>query len=317
MNQRKIKIDLKLIFSEGKDNSRGTEFITTCPWCGKEKHFYVNKENLKFNCKKCSVRGNIFSLLKKVNKMYLLDGMSINTNIDKIKSINELNEQEEILTISEERDVLLPVGSKLALNNNYLLEERKLTNLDIIKYDIRVTNLSYNFKNYVIFPIYQGEKIKAFVSRYASKNIPERKLRYNNSKNKLSKFLYGLDELHSSDFVFIVEGIFDKISLDKKFVLLGMKNYKTVCSFGKKISSEQINLLRIKGIKKVGLLFDRDAIKESKENSNKLEKYFDVYVYFSIKKDIDLCSLEETEKIINNPYSVYGFFVNQIDSIFK
>lgn len=55
----------------------GVEFVTkqenerigTCPFCGKDKHFYANITSGQFSCKHCGEEGNTFSFLKKYSKM--------------------------------------------------------------------------------------------------------------------------------------------------------------------------------------------------------------------------------------------------------
>lgn len=44
-----------------------TQVIGDCPFCKKEKHFYVNYEKLLWDCKVCSTSGNIESFLEKIN----------------------------------------------------------------------------------------------------------------------------------------------------------------------------------------------------------------------------------------------------------
>lgn len=42
---------------------KGTQGISDCPLCGKPEHFFVNKINGMFDCKRCLAKGNIFSFL--------------------------------------------------------------------------------------------------------------------------------------------------------------------------------------------------------------------------------------------------------------
>jgi hypothetical protein len=46
-------------FREEKDS----EILADCPFCGKEKHFYINKENALFDCKRCIAEGNYTDFL--------------------------------------------------------------------------------------------------------------------------------------------------------------------------------------------------------------------------------------------------------------
>ncbi len=45
-----------------------TQAIGDCPFCGKEKHFYINWEKLLWDCKVCSEKGNAQIFLEKINE---------------------------------------------------------------------------------------------------------------------------------------------------------------------------------------------------------------------------------------------------------
>ncbi len=46
----------------------GTQVSGDCPFCDKEKHFYVNWEKLLWDCKICGEKGNLQSFLNKINE---------------------------------------------------------------------------------------------------------------------------------------------------------------------------------------------------------------------------------------------------------
>lgn len=72
---------------------------------------------------------------------------------------------------------------------------------------------------------------------------------------------------------------------------------KCVCTFGKKISKEQINKLLRKNVTNVILLYDFDAIKETKKYGIELEEYFVTHITYTTNKDIDECTKQEALKI--------------------
>lgn len=45
-----------------------SQVVGDCPFCNKEKHFYINFESLLWDCKVCSTSGNIQSFLEKINE---------------------------------------------------------------------------------------------------------------------------------------------------------------------------------------------------------------------------------------------------------
>jgi hypothetical protein len=52
--------------------STETELISTCPFCGKEGHFYINKKEGLFNCKRCGKSGNAHTFLHFLHDQCLL-----------------------------------------------------------------------------------------------------------------------------------------------------------------------------------------------------------------------------------------------------
>lgn len=54
------------IFGIEFNGSLGTQEIGTCVFCGKERHFYVNRNNGAWDCKKCGLAGGVQTFLKHV-----------------------------------------------------------------------------------------------------------------------------------------------------------------------------------------------------------------------------------------------------------
>lgn len=307
--------DLRSILHIDKETRSG-QYIGTCPYCGKEKHFYINKKTQAWDCKKCGVTGSIYKLLKKLDKLYLAGDKSVEIT-DTIKSIRQIYQDivDENVNIKELPEKKLPIGFKLCKENKYL-KGRGITNEDCIRYNIGQTNIISKYKDYIILPIYDSKVIRGYVGRYANKVVPENKLRYNNSINtNFAELLYGYDDIieDETDTVIIVEGIFDKISCDKKLCLFDDNSVRCVCTFGKKISDVQINKLMIKGVSNIILSFDYDALREIKQYGLELQKNFNTFVAISTnKKDIDECTQQEVVEIFLNVKPIDEFYVDVI-----
>ena len=86
-----------------------------------------------------------------------------------------------------------------------------------------------------------NRKLVGYLGRGVHSNVIPK---YKNSVTDFSKALYGFDELYH-DVVVLVEGVLDKRAIDRK---VGMP---CVATFGAHISVEQIELLKLKGVKKV------------------------------------------------------------------
>lgn len=144
-------------------------------------------------------------------------------------------------------------------------------------------------------------------------------MRYNNSiDTDFASLLYGYDDIikGETETVIIVEGIFDKISCDKKLRLFDDNIVRCVCTFGKKISDVQINKLIAKGVSNIILSFDFDALKEIRQYGLELQKTFNTSVAVAMdKKDIDECSEEEVWEIFSNIRTIHEFNVGVIGKL--
>ena len=293
-------IDVReLLGTDGRFNSRRTEYITKCPFCGKESHFYVNVITLRFSCKKCWEEGGVYKLLSQFDKLYLLEGATIEERevISKIRD----------LTTSATEDVKLeplpprkmPVGYKVCLHDTYLERDRGLTPAVMKRYAIGRTKLVRRYADYILIPVTTDGVITAFQGRYASKKVPPDALRWRNDTGAdFAKMLYGYDDIKvPGATVILVEGVFDKIAVDRRLRLDECDDVKCCATFGKKISDYQRAMLQKKGVRAVVLLYDFDAIKEIKKYAFELDKYFSTNIVFTTKKDIDECNEAETLEV--------------------
>lgn len=302
---RKIDdVDLKDLLINPSLNRRG-QYICDCPFCGKEKHFYISKATQMWDCKKCGESGNIYKLLKQLNKTYLLGGTTIEEreSMTSIKVWLEEQAESDEIELEELPVKKLPVGWKISRKSTPYLLDRGITPEDCERYNIGATDLYRKYKNYVIIPIYDDGKIRGFLGRYGAKHVPQDKLRYNNSVGtNFAQLLFGYDEIVKGKTmtVILVEGIFDKIAVDKVLRLWEIDEIKCVCTFGKKISPEQQMKLVQKGVAKVILLYDFDAIKDIKKYGLELEEYFVTSITFTNKKDIDECTQDEALEVFSN-----------------
>lgn len=283
--------------------TRSGQYVCDCIFCGKEQHMYVNKKTQMFDCKKCGEYGSVYKILRHLNKLYLLDGSTIE-NRERIESIRGRREEmnDNVVELSDLPVKKMPVGWRISENSTKYLLSRGITSEDCKRYNIGASDMLSKYVNYVLIPIYDDKKIRGFIGRYGAKKVPENKLRYNNSRDtEFSELLFGYDEIVSgTDTVILVEGIFDKIAVDKTLRLWDGKEIKCVCTFGKKISDKQIAKLMLKGITNVILLYDFDAIREIKKYGLELEKHFVTSITFTTKKDIDECTREEALEVFTH-----------------
>ena len=309
--------DLREILKVHKETHSG-QYVCDCVFCGKEGHMYVNKNTQLFDCKKCGTSGNIFKLLRYLDKLYLLGGKTVDetNHISSIRNINDVNDE---IKYVEEPKVKLPVGWKQLNNSNEYLMNRGITPKLCKRYHFGATTLMRKYSGYIIVPIYDNGVVRGFIGRYGAKMVPDNVLRYSNSEHtKFSKLLFGYDEITENTVtVILVEGIFDKIAVDKVLGLWNCEEVKCVATFGKKISDEQILKLELKGIQRVILLYDFDAVKDIKKYGLILQQHFITVITFTTKKDIDECTPEEALQVFEHLYSPSDFNTDVIGRIRK
>ena len=276
----------------------------SCPFCGKKDKWglRLNKEGGVFHCWKCSFSTSLFNFLKKIDR------------IDLARGSYTAHEEPSLSCLEEEGDmrnedppiISLPIGSTLVKRDSYLDSRNFLPqHYDEFSPHITTSNIE-GLKDYIIFEIRQNYKLIAWLARskkskeWHKKNLEESKkkntipsLRYRNSHCDFSKIIGGYDTIKDNcECLFIVEGLFDKINLDR---LLDTHNNNicVVFTFGKSISGEQINLLRKKKPQSVVLMYDEDSILESKKYGIELSHYFETYVARIDNPEIDPGNMEE------------------------
>lgn len=292
--------DLKDLLINPKPTRSG-QYIADCPLCGKEQHFYISRKTQMWDCKKCHEYGSIYKLLRLLDKTYLLVGSTIEEK-ERIESIREMTQElvsNDDTELSELPVKKMPVGWKVSAKSTKYLLSRGITPEDCKRYNIGATDMFRKYENYVLIPVYDGGEIRGFLGRYGARKVPDNKLRYNNSiGTEFTELLFGYDEItDNTSTVILVEGVFDKIAVDKVLHLWDGEEVKCVCTFGKKISDKQIKKLMLKGVTNVILLYDFDAVKEIKKYGLELEKYFVTSITYTNKKDIDECSEDEALEV--------------------
>ena len=281
--------------------TRSGQYIADCPLCGKEQHFYISRKTQMWDCKKCHSYGSIYKLLRLLDKTYLLAGSTVE-NKERIESTREMTQElvsNDDIELSELPVKKMPVGWKVSAKSTKYLLSRGITSEDCKRYNIGATDMFRKYENYVLIPVYDGGEIRGFLGRYGARKVPDNKLRYNNSiGTEFAELLFGYDEItDNTSTVILVEGVFDKIAVDKVLHLWDGEEVKCVCTFGKKISDKQIKKLMLKGVTNVILLYDFDAVKEIKKYGLELEKYFVTSITYTNKKDIDECSEDEALEV--------------------
>lgn len=150
--------------------------------------------------------------------------------------------------------------------------------------------VTYNKSYGLIFPMLDNGKFKGWVCRTMIKSIEEkRKYLYNEGFSRATTLVgnYG-----SKDYVFVVEGYMDRL----KFVQFGVEN--VVAILGWKMSPQQIQKLKDKGITKVISALDNDSC--GKKGTEFLKSHFEVtrFSYLKGVKDPGDMTKESFDKML-------------------
>lgn len=306
-----------------------------CPFCGKGGKWGImftdGDKNAVFHCFKCDTRTNIGNYLYRIDRKDLVsrDYQMSRKNTKLTPLIKEEEEGEEV---GEVRETRLPVGLKPLVDDPYL-DSRHFMKVHYDEFEPSFTRSvledTLSRYNYIIFKMKQGDRVVAWLARsrygkeWHDENMREYKkgnarlvLRYRNSEDGFSHVLGGYNFIRPvTDTVILVEGLFDKVNID---YLMGLDECTdTACcfTFGKKMSPGQLQLLRSTSVKRVILMYDEDALRQSKENALHLAKYFDVKVCRIKDKDVDPGNMTAPylESVLSEMKDPLNFYLNNLD----
>lgn len=315
---------LKSLIEDSLLDYRKKNVIGKCPYCGGMEFGISIDDNHKFGCfrkGKCGEVGNIFKLLKKLNRLDLFANKDNVTITSKSYLENEINISKKL--IQNLPEITMPVGFKKVSDHPYL-RQRGFKDEDFKYYTPGITKLDYKFEDYIIFPIKQNERLVSYVARYTKskdeiKNIEQktgkRVARYKNSITDFESLLLGIDECIDIDTVILVEGLMGKRNVDEQLQLKNNNVLKCLVTFGAKISDSQILLLHQYGIRNIILFYDPDVIGYIKKYSARLADEFDgVGVALIKQQDKDPADLNQEEMldVLNNIVSVLSFQLNVV-----
>lgn len=158
--------------------------------------------------------------------------------------------------------------------------------------------VTYNRNYGLIFPMLDNGKFKGWVCRTMVQAIEEkRKYLYNEGFSRATTLVgnYG-----KKDYVFVVEGYMDQL----KFVQYGEEN--VVAILGWKMSPQQIQKLKDKGVTKVISALDNDSC--GRKGTEFLKKHFQVtrFAYLKGVKDPGDMSKEKFNKMLKRTMKIFN-----------
>lgn len=309
---------------KAKMDGAGRNLISQCPHCGKEGKFGIyigaeteRKKAFMSHCFSCGYSSyTLEQLLYDIGRsdLYIAPVADLEARLDSslLFPLDKEEEIDDLLDIVE-----LPDFYKRCFTHPYL-KKRGFVYDDYEYFPVGSTGrLNYRFDSYVIFPVIDtGDKV-GYVARHTSSkaeidrhNAEVRRkggyriMRFRNStENDFVKLLYNFDAVieNITETVVLVEGIFDVIALTRKLDLYDNPRMAVIASFGKKISNTQIYKIQSKGVKKVVLGFDGDAVAAIGKTADDLNPYFDVRI-----ADISDASKDWEDLTYNEIYHIFS-----------
>lgn len=252
---------------------------TTCPVCDRNDKFSILKTNGASICYRTSCdfgKSNFVKWIALTGKMSFAEAKKkllygdirytpedITTKLIEIGSDTSTAESasDEITPVQYPAFGQLPVTSDEAREGLEYLQKRGVTLEMAQKYHITYDPLHRR----VVLPVSMDGKVYGYQGRAIDKNNANRML--NNTGFRRERLLMFADNAKAQDFVILCEGPFDAL----KFDLVG----GFVCTMGKNITRQQMQLALPRNVKRVYLALDDDADTEMNRilTSSKLPVY--------------------------------------------
>lgn len=304
----------------------------SCPDCGRSGKLGVkfNDDNGRIHCFYCNYSINLYTFLKLIERRDLYSferEISINQTLQPLFPIQEEKEVKELT-------VKLPHKLQYITQDDYLDSRRFLPeHYKSFKPAFTESFLEKKLHDCIIFQIFQEGKLVSWLARsrksyeWHKENLRKAKLnqeqlilRWQNSEGtEFDQILGGYDDItENTHTVILVEGLFDKVGTDNNLNLYQDEDIRCLFTFGNKISTSQIELLRKKkSVKRTILLYDYGTIKQSKTYSLNLSKYFEVLIGIIRVENLDPGDMvpEQAYEVFNDLQNPIEFYANNLNSV--
>jgi twinkle protein len=215
----------------------GSEIVADCPYCGKEKHFYINARSGLWECKKCLEKGNTVTLRRKFGDIEYLKPVELKRNTFPKPSL-AIENSKNLFTDKEAMD--------------FLSRERMLSEEIIRKFSLGVKIISR--KKFISIPYFKDRVLVNIKYRCVSEKDFRR-------EKDCQSTVFNIDSAIGNDEVIVTEGEFDAIAGEQ----LGFKNVVSVPN-GANVQDDWVSSLE--RFERVKILFDNDS--KGEEASQKL-----------------------------------------------
>jgi DNA primase len=200
-----------------------------------------NLEKNIFNCWSCGFRGGINKFLQSI-------GETQNIDFDSKQPYKLKKLKDKIQAKIETNEIQLPDDRRM-----FNEEFRGISAETYKKFGAFTTN-ELGLTDYLCIPVYQHGKLK-FIEGRLLKDLPNQPKYYRRPQKAVaSDCLFPLDKLKNTNYVILVEGIFDAINMWQN----GFVN--TLCIFGTtNFNKKKLGILDSMGVTRVDIMMDSDA----------------------------------------------------------
>lgn len=200
-----------------------------------------NLEKNMFHCWSCNFSGGLTKFMASIGETIVLDVDSKQPY--KIKKLKD-----KLRKIIEIDDINLPSERKLFSGEFKGVDGKTLKEFQAFTTD------QMGLTDYICFPVYQFGKLK-FIEGRLAKDISGKPKYYRRPQAaSVADCLFPLDKIKNTNYVILVEGIFDMLNMWQ----LGYHN--TMCIFGAtNFSRKKLEILDRIGVTRVDILMDPDA----------------------------------------------------------
>jgi len=275
----------------------GEEVRINCLHCEDSKyHLYVNPSKGVFHCFKCGWSGGLKKLLYEVKQVYKTD-----INCEESNNIEEYHIENEVknkIIACKLPSGYFKLATEKGRNKEKALQylfDRGIDLETIEKYEIGYCNMG-NFGGRIIFPIYYHDKLMSYIGRDILGRLPKVLNPPIWEADPPSRYLYNFDNAVFFPRLVITEGVFDCLTLQT------IDAYTcAVASFGKKLTSAQIDLILAEKFEEIIFAWDGDAVKEAIKYSHIFYPIFNVKIAnFPVGEDPNSLGKKKATEFINN-----------------
>lgn len=254
---------------------RNGEMSYQCPFCNHyKKKLQVNLHTQKWHCWVCDARGQtVSSLLRKSNAPYEYVKQAKDLYGDSSGNSNSHINSRELVSLPEGYKPLYIRQNTPDYRNalHYAIKERKLTLIDILRYQVGYCEEG-PYAGMIVIPSYNEDN---HLNYYVGRSYYHSAVTHKNPP--VSKDIIGFEnQINWKEPIILVEGAFDAIAVKRNAIPL----------FGKKIMTTLRSRILTEKVKKIYIALDVDAFADSvKEVEYFLNNGIEVFLVKLPEKD--------------------------------